>query len=139
MIVRVNIMCVCALSMVHSLPLEARANTKPVGFNKIMLNRVTPCDKKKGSSTSASLQSTSCGISDSGGLCQLCYTSSHLFNLQISDPSDMETGETSEAAEDNSSLESHKQIAVILNTALPPPSDNHPPCPRPPPCCCTAL
>lgn len=33
----------------------------------------------------------------------------------------------SEASEDNSSLESRKQIAVILNAALPPPSDNQPP------------
>lgn len=53
----------------------------------------------------------------------------------------------SEAAEDNSSMESRKQIAFILNAAPPPPSDNRlssaPPnrrhLPRPPPCCCTAL
>lgn len=51
-----------------------------------------------------------------------------------------QTQQRSEAAEDNSSLESHKQIAVILNAAPPPPSDNQPPPhPRPPPCCCTAL
>lgn len=41
--------------------------------------------------------------------------------------------EKSEAAEDNSSVESHKQIAVILNAALPPPPVNQPPTrvPRP--------
>lgn len=40
-----------------------------------------------------------------------------------------QTQQRSEAAEDNSSLESHKQIAVILNAAPPPPSDNQPPPP----------
>lgn len=34
-------------------------------------------------------------------------------------------------AEDNSSVESHKQIAFVLNTALPPPSDNKQPTPNP--------
>ncbi|KAI9540091.1 hypothetical protein NQZ68_002025 [Dissostichus eleginoides] len=41
--------------------------------------------------------------------------------------------EKSEAAEDNSSLESHKQIAVILNAALPPPPVNQPPTRSTPP------
>lgn len=39
----------------------------------------------------------------------------------------LQTQKKSESAEDNSSLESHKQIAVILNAALPPPPTTNPP------------